>query len=250
MDHETAQGLREAIFQRKSVRKYLRESCPEEVLASLAEQFEAAVSPDPGERAALRALSGDRVRGFGASAPNYLALYAAPEPDALVCAAFRLQQVSLWLSMSGYGNCWMGMAKPVAEMCEADGLPCAIALAFGRPSEPIDRRPGEFKRKPLAKITDIAGRDRLLEPVRLAPSAINRQPWFLAERNGHIRLYARTSGLVQKILGNTARIDLGIALCHLWIAMISEDCFGGFVKEAPAEPAPRGCEYVWSARMK
>ena len=93
-------------------------------------------------------------------------------------------------------------------------LPHVIALAFGKPSEPLHRELSNFKRKPLSAISE--GDDPRLEAARLAPSAMNMQNWFFIATNGKIHCYLRkTNPLLGLIYGKMNRIDLGIAICHI-----------------------------------
>ena len=250
MGREEAQQLRDAIYHRKSVRKYEQGPLPDSALDQIRTQCENLASPVLNARAAFRILTADQVKGLTAKAPYYLAVYAPENPDEQLSAAFALEQASLWMTENGYGSCWFGMVKPKDAQREAEGLPFLIALAFGAPAEPLLREPAQFKRKPLGEITNITDRDSLLEPVRLAPSAVNVQPWYLTEKENLIRLYASRRGLAGKLFGGYTQVDLGIALCHLWIAAVAEDCFGGFVKEEGESAALPGLSYAWSIRLK
>jgi hypothetical protein len=70
----------------------------------------------------------------------------------------------------------------------------------------------EFKRKPLDKIADRP--DPQLEPARLAPSAINSQPWYFVHGEDAIHAYCVRNGRP----GYMNQIDMGIALAHLYVA--------------------------------
>ena len=55
-------------------------------------------------------------------------------------------------------------------------------MAFGKPAEPLYRELSEFKRKPLAEISE--GSDERLEAARLAPSGMNVQNWYFIAKDG------------------------------------------------------------------
>ena len=95
--------------------------------------------------------------------------------------------MDLFLSESGIGSCWLGASKP--EEKETSALPHVICMSFGRPAEPLHRARSEFKRKPLAEISE--GVDERLEAARLAPSAVNAQNWYFAAMNGKIHCYRK-----------------------------------------------------------
>jgi hypothetical protein len=61
--------------------------------------------------------------------------------------------------------------------------------------------------------------DSILEAVRLAPSAMNRQSWYFSGGENRIHVYmADDNFMVKKILAPLGLADAGIALCHLWLA--------------------------------
>jgi hypothetical protein len=82
------------------------------------------------------------------------------------------------------------MAKPKSGFLEHDGLPFFKLLVFGKAAGAHRRESvSQFKRKNLSEITDIPGCLKVLEAVRLAPSAINRQGWRLNAEGTKVRLY-------------------------------------------------------------
>ena len=226
-----ARRLRDEVFLRKSVRKYFPAQLPEPTLAWAVELCESAEAPLGGE-AAFRVLSGEKVGGFGLKAPHVLAIYATPWPDAILSAAFRAQLACLALSAEGIGSCWMGMARPSVKDRVREGLPYVIGIAFGRPQEAARRSgPEEFKRKPLSEISGGRTNDKILEPLRLAPSAMNRQPWHVMGSGDALDLYVRRPNALGKWFGDSLMVDAGIALSHLYLSMKAEGVFGGFARE-------------------
>ena len=59
----------------------------------------------------------------------------------------------------------------------------------------------------MEQITDKA--DPRLEAARLAPSAVNSQPWYFTHADDTIHIYCSKKG---------SRLDAGIALAHLYVA--------------------------------
>ena len=67
--------------------------------------------------------------------------------------------------------------------------------------------------QPLA--SDAAGKLYLpLEMVRLAPSAVNRQPWRMVVTDDAVHFYLQRSKGFSGGSFDMQRIDMGIALCH------------------------------------
>ncbi len=57
-----------------------------------------------------------------------------------------------------------------------------------------------------------------LEGARLAPSAVNRQPWGFDVQDGSITVYVRTGGPEFNI---SKRLDCGIAMLHIEVAALN-----------------------------
>jgi len=91
-----------------------------------------------------------------------------------------------------------------------------------------------FKRKSMEKITDRA--DARLEPARLAPSAVNSQPWYFTHEGNTIHVHCSRKG---------SRLDAGIALAHLYAA--NEETFR-FYKAEKVQAVP-GYGYVGSVML-
>jgi hypothetical protein len=131
-----------------------------------------------------------------------------------------LQQMDLYFSANGLGSCWLGIPQPTKEVTEASNLEFMILMSFGNPKEPLYRaNTSEFSRKTLSDITNIKGADELLEPVRLAPSAVNLQNWYFTGDKQAIYAYSAKAGFLRNIVGGSYYpVDMGIALCHLQLA--------------------------------
>jgi len=114
------------------------------------------------------------------------------------------------------------MAKPSKEVPEhKNGLEFVVMLAFGNSPDPIHRgATSEFKRNNLSDISTVVGGEDLLEPVRLAPSASNTQSWFFSGEVDAITVSRKKLNLIKAALyGKMNQIDIGIALCHLWLSL-------------------------------
>jgi hypothetical protein len=201
--------------------------------------------------AALRVLPAGKAGVSFGQASSCLCAYAKNESAAALNAAFMLQEMSLRLSCLGLGSCWVGMAKPGADYAEYRGLPFFKLIVFGYPAE-LPRRDsaGQFSRKPQAEITDIRDADALTEAVRLAPSAMNRQGWFLSKSENKIRLYmAGNNFLLKKLMDPLTIADAGIALCHLISAARHEGVFRSAFHEEALPRIRKNYSYVWTVEL-
>ena len=88
-----------------------------------------------------------------------------------------------------------------------------------------------------------------LEMVRLAPSAVNKQPWRVVAENEMIHFYLkRSKGFGKEGKLDMQMIDMGIALCHFELAAKECGLKIEFVQKEP-EIARQDAEYVASYRV-
>ena len=83
----------------------------------------------------------------------------------------------------------------------------------------------------MEKISDQV--DPRLEPARLAPSAVNGQPWYFTHEGDTIHVHCKNKA---------SYLDVGIAQAHLYVA--NEETFQFFQVEG-VNPVP-GYTYVGS----
>ena len=184
-------------------------------------------------------------------APHYICLYSEKKENYLMNVGFLLQQIDLFLSASNLASCWLGMAKPTKQVPEQqNGLEFVIMLAFGNSSEPIHREDTTgFIRKSISEISKIDGADDLLEPVRLAPSASNTQTWFFSGNLNEIEVSREKLNLIKApIYSKMNQIDIGIALCHLWLSLDHQGKTAAF--EFQKAPAPSGYEFMAKVKVE
>jgi nitroreductase len=86
------------------------------------------------------------------------------------------------------------------------------------------------RRLPLSKLISGQRVDNLpewvqvsLEAARLAPSAVNRQPWGFDVDGSGITVFVRTSGPEFNV---SKRLDCGIAMLHIEVAALQYSCMG------------------------
>ncbi len=242
------------IFKRKSIRDYdttpLDSSRFEEVsriLQSLKPIFR-------DTKVEFKIVLANQVkRKFKNNAPYYIAAFSETKDFYKVNIGFMLQQMDLYFSTTGLGSCWLGIPKPIKEVTESSNLEFIILMSFGNSKEKLYRTSiSEFHRKPLSYITNIEGANELLEPVRLAPSAVNLQNWYFTGNKDIIHAYsAKTSFLSFIIGGSFYHVNMGIALCHLKLAVEHYGLAGKFVFDRSKDKSPpKNLEYIASLEIK
>lgn len=236
------------ISRRKSVRVYRETPLSDEMLFEIRAFVGAATPLFPESKTAFRVLRRDEIRSMTPlKAPHYLVMYSAREPDADMNTGFMMGQVDLFLSSRGLGSCWLGMAGPVEKTCE--GLPNAAMIAFGMPGENVHRLSSEaFKRKPLSEISSDGTLPGIIEGVRLAPSAMNKQPWFFCGDGQSCKAFSIPCSGIVNIADRWRFIDLGIALSFLYVAARAEGRDVSFRRE-DSTPCGSGREYMLTCRL-
>ncbi len=240
--------LYHTIFKRKSIRKYDESPLGESMLSEIS-NFMLELEPMHDHiKTEIKIVSRYDIKNLTPiKAPHYMIVFSENKKDYLTNAGFMLQQMDLFLSSKGIGSCWIGMAKPNKGALKSSELEFVIMLAFGKPIESLHRaHVSEFKRKNLNEITNIMGMDELFETARLAPSATNSQPWFFIKDNHKIHVYCvKTNAIKAVIYEKVNKIDMGIAICHLWIAAAH---LGKRLQweynESAVEHSPKGFYYI------
>ncbi len=168
--------------------------------------------------------------------PQLITIYSRETDGWLENIGFLFQQMDLYLQSLGLGVCWLGMGRMHPKTTTAiEGMKFVIMLAFGHPKgDQLRHELKGFKRKTLEQIADQA--DPRLEPARLAPSAVNSQPWYFTHEGDNIHVYCNRKG---------SRLDAGIALAHLYVA--NEETFRFF--KAETVPEVPGYSYIGSVTL-
>ncbi len=148
--------------------------------------------------------------------PQLITIYSEEAEGYLENIGFLFQQMDLYLQTLGLGVCWLGMGRMNPKTTTVvEGMQFVIMLAFGYPKgDQLRRELKDFKRKSLEQITDKA--DPRLEPARMAPSAVNSQPWYFTHEGDIIHVYCSKKG---------SRLDAGIALAHLYVTNMERFIF-------------------------
>lgn len=229
----------DAIYKRKSIRKYTDERLSESTFQKIqnivdtVERLYSTIDVQihivrDGEK--IQKISGGIVGSYGKiKAPHYLVLTSEEKEGYLENAGFVLEQVVLALTSMGIGTCWIGgsikkeLLKDVITMKE-NHIP-VIVISFGYSQNKHDfmrSMVGGSKRKELVDIVFGSMNETLksiLDAARVAPSAANSQPWrfFISETWVHLYTVKRIP-ILEKHLSAMNRIDTGIALSHASIA--------------------------------
>lgn len=207
------------IPHRRSVRSYLPDPVSDMQMTGI-RSFLAGLKPlIPGAQVEARIIPTSHASFLQKwQNPHFFAFYAQEGEDALLNVGFMYQQLDLYLQSVGLGTCWVGLGWPDEKLEPApEGMKLAVMMAFGCPANVPQRKDAaDFKRRAMDDISDVP--DPRLEPVRLAPSATNSQPWHFVHEGAALHVYREKLGpLKQRTLGRMNVIDMGIGLAHLYV---------------------------------
>ena len=217
----------EAIYYRKSVRKYSMTVIPPETLDRLRNCARHLKRLDPSidYQVDILDLTRNKIKLMGpfrVKAPYYLMISVdKSKEDAMLEAGYLAEQLVLYLTAKDIGTCYQGGLRCL-NMAPARGLKQAMLIAFGYGENKIYRNQEQARRKKLSRLCvfrEAIDDDMrtLLKAARLAPSAFNTQPWRFAVYSNRIHIMARDS-LWNTIRSGGTELDMGIMLCHLTLA--------------------------------
>ncbi|MFP4415970.1 MAG: nitroreductase family protein [Chitinivibrionales bacterium] len=228
----------DALIRRKSTRQYAPKAVPSEILEEIAKQIDSIHPPfDTGhlnvdlieDGSKVHLASKGLIGPFGKNkAPHFLILSGKPLEGMRESAGYVGEHLVISLTALGLATCWLGghiKKGALSSLINAqDGHQLAAIIAFGLPKEPeghLRKDISRIRRKHLEQLTADGSVDprweQLLEAVRIAPSAINSQPWRFYCDGKRLHMFIRPAGsfLSQRMLGKVNFVDAGIALCHL-----------------------------------
>jgi nitroreductase len=239
----------DATFVRRSRRKFDSRALPPDLLAGL-EKACADFAPFASVRSVLVGHSPDAVfRGAVGSygrikgAAAFIAFIGrTDDPSVNEKLGYMGEGMILEATSLGLATCWVAGLFRAAE---------AQSLAGAGPDEkvfavtPVGFSPSRFtleekimtgfgrmhRRRPLSELVSGLGENEwpaglkpALECARFAPSAINRQPWrFHVEETG---VTVSVDSTIVPELGISRRLDCGIAMLHLEIALAAQGTKG------------------------
>ena len=89
-----------------------------------------------------------------------------------------------------------------------------------------------------------------MEMVRLAPSAVNKQPWRIILKDGVYHFYEKKDkGYINDSTGDLQKIDVGIALCHFTMCLEDQGKQYEVTVSDPKIDIPEDAEYIASVRV-
>lgn len=218
--------------------------------------------------------AGNKFGTYGVikGAKTFIAAATQKEDHNMEQLGYTLEKLMLYAASIGLGTCWMGGTFKRSQFAELinlkEGELLPIVTPIGHPAERrafvdsmMRRLAGSDNRKPWSELffevsfdkplrKEAAGRyGEVLEMVRLAPSASNKQPWRILKQGNEYHIFLKeTKGYANALGFNIQKIDIGIAMCHFEMTAEEIGIDGHFAPslEKAKELAPEGYEYIVS----
>ncbi len=265
--------LKEIIEGRKSVRTYDGKQLSDEHRRLLEEYARGITDPfdipvefvfmDAAEHGlSSPVLSGEQL---------YVAGKVEKKPYADVAFGYAFEKLVLYAWSLGIGTVWIGgtmkreIFEKAANLAANEMMPCVSPLGY-----PADKRSLKetMMRKGIGADNRISP-DKLffeekwgnpyspsddmkdiMEMVRRAPSAVNKQPWRIIFRDGVYHFYEKKDkGYVNESTGDLQKIDVGIAVCHFTMGLEDMKKSCEIKISDPGIDIPSDAEYIVSVKM-
>ena len=204
----------------------------------------------------------------------YIGAKAQRVPHIEEAVGYSFETLVLYAQSLGIGTVWVGgtMDRAAFELAmvlkEDEMMPCMSPLGY--PAERMSLREtmmrkaikadsrmdfeklfcdGSFN---ISLTKEKAGNlEELLEAVRWAPSAVNKQPWRVVVDKNAVHFYLkRTKGFISDAAGDMQKIDMGIALCHFALSAEERGLEVCFNISNPQIDADADTEYIASYLIK
>jgi len=265
------------IQERASWRTYLPDPLPADARARLEAAIAAAPAPPFGSTVRLFLVDAPDLEGRGIKLGTYgvirgarVYLVGAVQPEGRYWEDFgwRFEWAVLAATDVGLQTCWLGGTLTresfgaAIDVRPGDLIPAASPVGLAREKRSlVDHTLRFFAKATARKPWDTlffsktwgtalpeadAGRwQPLLDAVRRAPSASNRQPWRMIVDGDRVHLYLeRTPGYRGLTAPDLQRVDMGIAMCHLSVVAEEKGVPGAWRFEDPGITVPEGIAYT------
>ena len=214
-------------------------------------------------------MTSDKIGTYGIikDAPAFLVISCKNNREALFDCGYVVERMVLYLAQNGLASCWLGGTFHRAKIIEKvtllpdEIIPIILPVGYGEKKRSFSDKmvrslaKGDsrlafddlfFCENFTQKIKDPNLRG-ILDLVRLAPSASNKQPWrILMDANGDMHFYLKRTPKYAGSIGYDIQwLDMGISAAHYEVACGSNQFF---VQPPETDKAFDSLEYVISAK--
>ncbi|WP_434512212.1 nitroreductase family protein [Desulfitobacterium sp. AusDCA] len=230
-----------AILQRHSRRQFNGRKLPKELINGLSQFSDYIGAQIPGARAVVVTENPEKVfkgavgsYGKVKGAPAYVAFIGdMSDPHIYEKVGYLGEYFILEATAQDIGTCWIGgffkpdVVQEQIQVTDKEQVLAVSPLGFVNKEPSLEEKllsglAKSHKRKPLDSLILTHAQEPLagwvssgLEAARLAPSAVNRQPWRFSIEDNSVKILIDDNRNTFHI---PKRLDCGIAMAHLEIA--------------------------------
>lgn len=218
-------NMYEAIFVRKSVKKFVMEELEQGVLDQIlqfAKELPLVMDHAKVEYTIINNLDSDHIHSkpLTIKAPYYFVVASGSEPNELLNAGFLMEQITLFIASLGLGTGLLTHVRLTTERIEGLEKNPVLALAFGETKEIIYRDARKLHRLPEKEVvlykTDVTTDVKLMvKAARLASSYLNTQPWRLVVYENRIHVFCKKNGWISELLNEKKYLDVGVMVANM-----------------------------------
>ena len=241
----------DAVSRRRSTRQYAGKPVAAAALEAV-RRVCAEFRPFPSARAVLVADPAEDVfrgipGGYGkvSGAPALVAFVGNMQsPDVQEALGYTGEGVILEATALGLATCWVGgffspkRAAAIAKVSPNERVLAVTPIGYAKEGSSLQERAmsrfgRNWQRRPLSDLaTGLKEKDwpawmkAALDAARLAPSAMNRQPWrFQVDRNS---ITVSADSALNPTMVVSKRLDCGIAMLHIEIGALTSGTRGSW----------------------
>ena len=185
---------------------------------------------------------------------------------------YSFERIVLFAESIGIGTTWIAGTmnrssfEKAVSLAENEVMPCVSPLGY--PAKKMSVRETVMRKGVKADSrfdffdiffdgsfdiplkSESAGKlQTALEAVRLAPSAVNKQPWRVAVCDNCVHFYEKRSKARAEGEWDIQKIDMGIALCHFELVAAECGLNVSFCIENPGLPVGENTVYIASYKL-
>lgn len=212
---------------------------------------------------------GEKLGTYGIikGAELYLGVTMPDEEYAPEALGYDFEKIVLYAQSLGIGTCWLGGTfnrsgfTKAMDIKENELFPILSPIGYPAKKLSLTER---IMRKAVKADDRLPWKDMFflhdfntslsegtagdlnypLEMVRLAPSAVNRQPWRVVICDDRVHFYEKHFSPVEPGSVDMHRIDLGIAICHFHMAAEEQGMSGHFERKDPCIDFDENLTYI------
>ncbi|MDP3441296.1 MAG: nitroreductase family protein [Ignavibacteria bacterium] len=167
---------------------------------------------------------------------------------------YFLEKIILYATGLGLGTCWLGGTfnrkdfENYIALGQDESLALLIALGYRKDKQSMIETAMRFmaksdQRKPASELffekdsehsldlNQLGDYAKVLELVRIAPSASNKQPWRIVRNNNNYEFYCCRTPSYGIMNYDLQMNDIGIAKCHFELSALELGLKGRWVKQ-------------------